>query len=64
MGLIYESLGDFDSCLIVFNKELTINKRLKNDERTGNSLENIGTIHLNRGEFKSAITYFLEAKTI
>jgi len=64
MGLIYESLGHFDSSLLVFEKELDIYRQLKNPERIGNALENIGTIHLNRGEFKSAITYLIEAKTI
>jgi len=64
MGLIYESEGKFDSALIVFNIELNIFKSLKNDERTGVTLENIGTIHLHCGELKSAITYLLEAKTL
>lgn len=64
MGLTYESLGNFDSSLIVFYKELAIYQRIKNDERTANSLENIGTIHLNRGELKSAMTFLLEAKTM
>jgi len=64
MGLLYESQGLFDSCLFVFNKELSINKRLKNDERIGISMENIGTIRMKRGELKSAILYFIDAITI
>jgi len=64
MGLLYENLGKFDSCLFIFNKELTINKSIKDDERTGTSYENIGTIHLHRGEFKTAVAYLLQAETI
>jgi len=64
MGLLYESLGIFDSSLYVFNQELAIYKRIKNDERTCTALENIGTIHLNRGEYGTATAYLLEALTI
>jgi len=63
-GLIYESEGKFDSSMMVFKLELELLKRLNNPDRLGTSLQNIGTIHLNRGEFKSAITYLLEAKKV
>ena len=64
MGLLYESIGRFDSCLTMFNNELIIFRRLKNDERTGISLENIGTIHMHRGEMKTALTFLIEAEAI
>jgi len=63
-GLIYESLGHFDSALMVFHKEADICRKLKNPERLGTVLENIGTIYMHRGEFTSSITYLIEAKSI
>jgi signal transduction histidine kinase len=64
MGLLHESLGTFDSSIFFYNKSLTIYKLLKNFKRQGTALENIGTIHLHRGELKSSLTYLLEAKAI
>jgi len=64
IGLIHEAKSEFDSCLIMFKKNLEILRKMKLYEETGTALENIGTIHLYRGEFKSAITYFLEAQKI
>ena len=61
MGILQESLGNFDSCLLVFNKALPIYRKLRNKKDIGQILENIGTIYLHRGEWKSAMVYFLEA---
>ena len=61
MGLIYEMTNDYDSAIIVFIKGLEIEKKIKS-YRIGISQENIGTIHYHRGEFNSALKYFLEAK--
>jgi len=62
MGLIYERRGIFDSALIVFQNALEVFQLTKNDERTGRTLENIGTIHIHRGELKTSLSYLLEAK--
>jgi len=64
MGLLYEFEGKYDSSIYVFRKELEIYRTLKNEARTATTLENLGTISLNRGEFKSATSYLLEAKSI
>lgn len=63
-GLIQEVKGNYDSCLIIFNKEIELYKEMNRKEEIGRSLENIGTIHMHRGEFKSAISNFLDAKNI
>lgn len=64
MGLLYEFEGKYDSSIYVFRKELEIYRTLKNEARTATTLENLGTISLNRGEFKSATSYLLEAKSV
>jgi len=64
MGLLFETLGNFDSALIVFNLDLSLSRKLKNQERVGTALSNIGTIYLNRGELKSALKFLIEAATI
>jgi signal transduction histidine kinase/Tfp pilus assembly protein PilF len=61
MGMMYEFLGKLDSALYILNKGLVVFRKIKNDERTGTALENLGTIHLNRGEYKSAIENLIEA---
>lgn len=63
LGVVYEQTGAFDSALLVFQPALAYYKRNKNGERTGVLNENIGMIHLHRGELKTALSFFLEAKS-
>ena len=63
LGVVYEQTGAFDSALLVFQQALAYYKRNKNVERTGVLNENIGMIHLHRGELKTALTFILEAKS-
>jgi len=61
MGAMFEISGKLDSALIFLGDGLVFFQQINNDERTGTAFENIGTIHLNKGELRSAITNFLEA---
>jgi len=63
LGVLFEKTALFDSALIVFNKSLALYTKLENFERMGVISENIGNIHLHKGELKSAITSLLNAKS-
>lgn len=63
LGVFYEKKGAFDSALNVFHKALVQYAQLENFERTGLVNENIGNIHLHRGELKTALVFLLEAES-
>lgn len=63
-GLIYQVTGKFDSAIIVFNKQFEIEKIRRNIDGAANCLYNIGTIHLIKGESKSALSALLESKSL
>ncbi len=62
MGVMYEKLGLFDSAIVVFDKSLAIYTLLRNAERMGVVNENLGMIHLHKGELKTALIFLLEAE--
>jgi len=64
LGILYEKTAVSDSALFVFRQALGLYRQLHNNQRIGIILENIGLIHINRGELKSALTQLLEAESV
>lgn len=62
MGVLYEKRGLFDSAIVVFEKSLAMYTLLNNIERMGVVNENLGMIHLHKGELKTALLFFLAAE--
>lgn len=62
---INNTLGDYNNAIIIGLESLELCKKYKLDESTyGRCLNNIGDTYLNKGDYKSAISFLTEAKTL
>ena len=62
---INNTLGDYNNAIIIGLESLELCKKYKLDEATyGRCLNNIGDTYLNKGDYKLAISFLTEAKTL
>lgn len=63
LGVLYEKIAVYDSALLVFEQALQLSKALNDYAMMARQNENMGMIHLHRGELKSSLVFLLRAKT-
>ena len=60
-GLLYKSIGEYDSAVYYYVKLLSLSKKIGNESLLSPGLINLGNIYLHLEEYNEAKDYFLES---